>query len=174
MEEKRKVLGMEILPSQKKRLKKLAVDTDTPLWQATQEALEDYLKKKAPEVGPQNGVEPDTSKELETSVTTRGNVIFPSPEAIGMIGSALNDQVVIEAIRDYFHRGGTQAAASKPSHRPKPGSTREELITQARELGEKITSGTNAHAAATKELAPDRAKSESLPAASRPRRSRNA
>jgi len=47
MEEKRKNIGMEILPSLHKRLKVFAAENDMPLWAGTQEAIETYLSKQS-------------------------------------------------------------------------------------------------------------------------------
>jgi len=47
MEEKRKNIGMEILPSLHKRLKAFDLEKDMPLWAATQQAVEAYLSKES-------------------------------------------------------------------------------------------------------------------------------
>ena len=55
MEEKRIKFGIAMLPSLKKALKARAVDAGRPMWQLTQEALENYLAVESPAT-PNQGV----------------------------------------------------------------------------------------------------------------------
>lgn len=51
MEAKRKKFGMELLPDLHRRMKQWSLDTGTPLWRITQDAVESYFKHQREAAG---------------------------------------------------------------------------------------------------------------------------